>query len=91
MYEWFDRDRFSEEERNEQCQKRLDEGFYVMDNKLYTRGLYISPDRMTPLWDEGNTVLFTTGTILRLLGLVLLIRFRRLTAKSDPGPTDMNP
>lgn len=91
LYEWFDREAFSEEEQNEKCQESLDESFYVMDNKLYARGIYISPDLKAPLWDEGNTVLFTTGTALCLLGLVLLIHFKHFKKNRAAGSGGANP
>jgi len=63
---------YSKEERDALDQKQMDKSFYVFDNKLYSYGIYLSPDLLTPLWDGWNTALFAAGTTLCLLGLVLL-------------------
>ncbi|MDD6176219.1 MAG: hypothetical protein PUC59_10765 [Firmicutes bacterium] len=69
--ESMERIQLSEEEREAYIEKTVQE-FFILDHKFYTRGIYLSPDLLEPLWDGWNTALFAVGIAFCLAGLALL-------------------
>ena len=60
------------EERQANWEAELQNGFFLMDNKLYEHGICLSPDLLEPLWDGWNTALLAAGIAFCLAGLALL-------------------